>query len=170
MQHLTIIVAADQNNAIGVDGKLPWHLPQDLKFFKNTTWAMPIIMGRKTFESVGKPLQGRTNIVITGNATWQHEGVLKAESVVAAIEMAKSLETREIFIVGGGSVYAEALPLVNRVYLTRISTTLPAADTWFPQLQEDEWEIKWERSFYADEKHAFDYSFQCWERVERNKE
>ncbi len=165
MQHLTIIVAADQNNAIGVQGKLPWHLPQDLKFFKHTTWAMPVIMGRKTFESVGKPLPGRTNIVITANKNWQSEGVMVADSLADSIEKAALLQTKEIFIVGGGSVYAEALPLVNRVYLTRVGTTLSLADTWFPDLPYSEWEMKWERAFKADEKHAFDYSFQCWERV-----
>jgi dihydrofolate reductase len=164
LQHLTIIVAADRNNAIGVNGQLPWHLPQDLKFFKNTTWAMPVIMGRKTFESVGKPLQGRTNIVITSNTDWQHEGVLNADNLINAIELAKTLEAKEIFIVGGGKVYAEALPLVNRVYLTRVGTALPLADTWFPVLPLHKWEMKWERPFCADEKHAFDYSFQCWER------
>lgn len=126
---------------------------------------MPIIMGRKTFESVGKPLQGRANIVITQNRDWQHQGVLAAQGLLQAIEIAKGLETREVFIVGGGSVYAEALPLVNRVYLTRVFTYLPKADTWFPVLPPDDWEIRWERSFYADEKHPFDYSFQCWERV-----
>jgi dihydrofolate reductase len=165
LQHLTIIVAADRNNAIVVNGQLPWHLPQDLKFFKNTTWAMPIIMGRKTFDSVGKPLQGRTNIVITSNTDWQYEGVLNADNLINAIELAKTLEAKEIFIVGGGRVYAEALPLVNRVYLTRVGTDLPLADTWFPVLPSHEWEMKWERPFCADEKHAFEYSFQCWERI-----
>jgi dihydrofolate reductase len=164
LKYITIIVAADLNNAIGANGKLPWHLPQDLKFFKNTTWAMPVIMGRKTFESLGKPLPGRTNIVITQNTSWHQEGVWVANSIENAIEQAQTLQTNEIFIIGGGTIYASSLPLVNRVYLTRVYTKIDDADTWFPPLPENEWELKWERPFTADEKHLFDYSFQCWER------
>jgi len=162
---LTIIVAVDLNNAIGVGGKLPWHLPQDLKFFKNNTWAMPVIMGRKTFESLGKPLTGRTNIVISRNPDWQANGVLSAGNISEAIEIAKGLQTREIFIIGGGSIYETALPLANRLYITRVFTSVEDADTWFPKWQAKEWEMKWEQAFGKDEKHAFDYSFQCWERV-----
>jgi dihydrofolate reductase len=164
LQYITIIVAADLNNAIGANGKLPWHLPQDLKFFKNTTWAMPVIMGRKTFESLGKPLPGRTNIVITQNPSWQHEGVWVANSIESAIQQAQTLQTNEIFIIGGGSIYASSLSLVNRVYLTRVHTRIDNADTWFPELPAGEWKLEWERPFSADEKHPFDYSFQCWER------
>lgn len=164
MQHLTIIVAADLNNAIGVKGNLPWHLPQDLKFFKNTTWAMPVIMGRKTFESMGKPLPGRTNIVITRNPEWTVPGVLIAANLDQAIELAGELATREVFIIGGGSIYREALPLINRIYITRVYTKIEEADTWFPQWDEREWELKWEQAFVADDTHRFDYSFQCWER------
>lgn len=165
MPLLTIIVAVDLNNAIGVGGKLPWHLPQDLKFFKNTTWAMPVIMGRKTFESLGKPLTGRTNIVISRNPDWQANGVLSAGNISEAIEIAKGLQTREIFIIGGGSIYETALPLTNRLYITRVFTSVEDADTWFPKWQAKEWEMKWEQAFGNDEKYAFDYSFQCWERV-----
>ena len=150
-----------------MNGKLPWHLPQDLRFFKNTTWAMPVIMGRKTFDSMGKPLTGRTNIVVTQNKDWNQEGVWTAGSLDEAIEQAFSLEVREIFIIGGGSLYATALPLANRVYLTRVHTKLADADTWFPLLPDTEWSIEWERPFLKDEKHPYDYSFQCWERIGR---
>jgi dihydrofolate reductase len=167
LQHLTIIVAADLNNAIGVNGNLPWHLPQDLKFFKNTTWAMPVIMGRKTFESLGKPLVGRTNIVITQNPDWNHEDVWVAHSVDHAVQLAKTLQTREIFIIGGGSIYESALPMVNRVYLTRVDVRIEQADTWFPVLTNEDWEVSWERPFEADEKHPYGYSFQCWEKRRR---
>jgi dihydrofolate reductase len=165
LQHITLIVAADENNAIGIDGNLPWHLPHDLRFFKNTTWAMPVIMGRKTFESMGKPLQGRTNIVVTQNKEWKCDGVLTAGSLNEAIDKAFSLEVKEIFIIGGGTIYAAALPLANRVYITRVHTLLPYADTWFPALPEKEWQLQWARPFVKDAKHPFDYSFQCWERV-----
>jgi len=166
LQLITIIIAADLNNAIGEGGNLPWHLPQDLKFFKNTTWAMPVIMGRKTFESLGKPLQGRTNIVITNNVSWKKVGLWVANSIESALELAKTLQTHEIFIIGGGTIYASSLPLANRVYLTRVHTKIEHADTWFPSLPENEWKLVWERPFKADEKHLFDYSFQCWERGE----
>jgi dihydrofolate reductase len=165
LQHITLIVAADLNNAIGIGGKLPWHLPQDLKFFKNTTWAMPVIMGRKTFDSMGKPLPGRTNIVVTQNPDWKYEGVFSADSLPNAIETAKTLKVNEIFIVGGGTIYEAALPIANRIYLTKVQTQLKEADTWFPSLPPEEWKMEWERPFAADEKHAFDYSFQCWKRV-----
>lgn len=164
MEYITIIVAADLNHAIGANGNLPWHLPQDLKFFKNTTWAMPVIMGRKTFESLGKPLPGRTNIVITKNLDWTHQDVWVASSLEKAIELAKTLKTKEIFVIGGGFLYQSAIEVVNRVYLTRVNTKVEHADTWFPELKNEAWEIIWERSFAADEKHPFDYSIQCWER------
>jgi dihydrofolate reductase len=165
LQHITLIVAADLNHAIGKGGKLPWHLPQDLRFFKNTTWAMPVIMGRKTFDSMGKPLPGRTNIVITRNVDWNHVGVLKSDGIESAITIAQSLHVNEIFIIGGGTIYEAALPFANRVYVTRVKTSLNDADTWFPELSPEDWQLIWERPFSADEKHAFDYSFQCWERV-----
>lgn len=162
---ITIIVAADKNNAIGVNGQLPWHLPQDLRFFKNITWAMPVIMGRKTFESVGKPLPGRPNFVISRNKEWKAEGVDAANSIEEALAHAATLETREIFIIGGGTIYEAALPITQRVYLTRVETALQEADTWFPKLDETQWQCQWKRPFSADEKHAFDYTFECWERI-----
>ena len=165
LQYLTIIVAVDQNNAIGVGGNLPWHLPQDLKFFKNTTWAMPVIMGRKTFESLGIPLTGRTNIVISRSPDLWADEALVAGDFQEALRMAKGLHTKEIFVIGGGSIYKAALPLVNRMYITRVFTKVENADTWFPEWQGEGWEMKWEHAFGKDEKHLFDYSFQCWERV-----
>ncbi len=162
---ITIIVAADNNNAIGVNGQLPWHLPQDLRFFKNITWAMPVIMGRKTFESVGKPLPGRPNFVISRNAEWKADGVDAANSMEEALHQAALLETKEIFIIGGGTIYETALPITQRVYLTRVQTALEEADTWFPQLDEAQWVCQWRRPFKADDKHAFDYTFECWERI-----
>lgn len=162
---ITLIVAADAQNAIGRAGQLPWHLPQDLKFFKNTTWAMPVIMGRKTFDAVGRPLPGRTNVVITRNSNWSHPDVWVAETLQAAIAMAGQLQTHEIFITGGGQIYREALPLAGRIYLTRVHTSIADADTWFPVLDNDQWQLQWKRPFEADDKHAFAYQFECWERV-----
>ena len=125
---------------------------------------MPIIMGRKTFESLGKPLPGRTNIVVTTNKDWKHEGVWEAQNLEEAIKLAGSLRTNEIFIIGGGTIYEAALHLATRVYLTRVDTKIEAADTWFPDLKPIEWEIVSDKPFETDEKHPFGYSFQCWER------
>ncbi len=163
VQKISLIVAADENNAIGIDGKMPWHLPQDLRFFKNTTWAMPVIMGRKTFESVGKPLPGRTNIVVTRKPDWQAAGTLTASSIQHALQVANSLNTHEIFIIGGGTIYEATMPLCNRVYLTRVHTQIEKADTWFPKLEPEKWLLTWAQPFKADEKHAFDYQFECWD-------
>ncbi len=125
---------------------------------------MPVIMGRKTFESLGKPLNGRTNIVVTGNTGWKADGVWVAGNLEEAIDKAKTIKTREIFIIGGGSIYQSALPLVSRLYLTRVNTRVENADTWFPAWMEPEWDLLWEHSFKKDAKHLFDYSFQCLER------
>ena len=162
--HISIIVAAATNNAIGKDNQLLWHLPKDLQFFKKTTWAMPVIMGRKTFESLsGKPLQGRLNIVITRQKDWQPEGVVVVHSLSDALFVARSADYKEVFVAGGGEVYREALPLAHKVYLTRVHTT-PDADTFFPELDQLSWQLTLEQPFPSNEKHAFPFSFQLWER------
>lgn len=160
---LAIVVAASLNNAIGKDNRLLWSLPNDMKFFKNTTWAMPVIMGRKTFESLGKPLQGRLNIVITRQADWQPEGATKAGSLQEAIEVAKAEHFREAYVIGGGEIYREALPLTDTIYLTRVETVVDA-DTFFPEIDDKEWKLSYSQSFAADEKHACPYRFETWVR------
>lgn len=158
-----IVVAASLNNAIGKDNRLLWSLPNDMKFFKNTTWAMPVIMGRKTYESLGKPLPGRLNIVITRQAGWQQEGVTKASSLQEAIQVAKAENYREAYVIGGGEIYREALPVCDTIYLTRVETTVEA-DTFFPEMNPAEWHLSFSQSFAADEKHAFAYRFETWVR------
>src|SRR5215213_8612683 len=117
---LSLLVAADENNTIGKDNKLPWHLPNDLKYFKNQTWAMPILMGRKTFESIGKPLPGRKSIVITRSDHWHYEGVDVVHSVDEAIAKAKQLGVKEVFVIGGAEIFKTSFNQANRIYLTRI--------------------------------------------------
>ena len=160
---IALIVAADTNNAIGINNQLLWHLPNDLKFFKNTTWGFPVIMGRKTFEAVNKPLPGRTNIVITRNQDWKYEGVKTALHLAGAIELARQTNAKQLFIIGGGEIYTQAIPLADTIYLTRVHTILKG-DTFFPVLNESQWELFSNDDFSADEKHAFDYSFQLWKR------
>ncbi|MEJ8818724.1 dihydrofolate reductase [Lacibacter sp. H407] len=163
---ISLIVAASSNNAIGRNNELLWHLPIDLKFFKNTTWALPVIMGRKTFESVGsKPLTGRTNIIVSRQEglTSQYDNVWFAASLDEAIEQAKKLETKEIMIAGGAQIYEQALPISNRIYLTRVHVHLEA-DAFFPPFPLDEWNLTRNSDFEANEKHAYSFSIQQWDR------
>lgn len=160
---ISLIVAAAQNNAIGKDNRLLWHLPNDLKFFKNTTWGMPVIMGRKTFESVGKPLPGRFNIVVTRQPGWSAEGVWVAGSLDEAIARAESTNCLEIFVAGGGDIYRQAMERAGKIYMTRVDAS-PEADAYFPELHPAVWEQDTSVDFPADEKHAYRYSFQVWKR------
>lgn len=159
----SLIVAAAANNAIGKDNQLLWHLPNDMKFFKNTTWGMPVVMGRKTFESLGKPLNGRTNIVITRNKDWFAEGVRSAFSFEEALKAAADADAKEVYIIGGGEIYQQAFATAHRIYLTRVHTDI-VGDTFFPSINEDDWNLLSQLDFMKDAKHSYDYSFQIWER------
>lgn len=160
---ISLIVAAAENNAIGKANAMLWHLPQDLKFFKNTTWGMPIIMGRKTFESVGKPLPGRTNIIVTTNPNWKAENTITTVNIEDAIKAANETNAKEIFITGGGEIYKQTLPMADRVYLTRVHTVIDG-DAFFPEMDLTIWKICFEKHIKADEKNKFDMTFQTWER------
>jgi len=158
---LSMIVAASENNAIGKYNELLWHLPKDLKYFKEVTSGHCIIMGRKTFDSIGKPLPKRRNIVITRREEFEVEGVEVANDIEAAIDMVG--EDQEPFIVGGGTIYEQALDYVNRVYLTRVHAHVNG-DTFFPELDLNEWQRVLHESHKKDAKHAYDFSFEVWER------
>jgi dihydrofolate reductase len=161
---ISLIAAAATNNAIGINNQLLWHLPNDMRFFKNTTWAMPVVMGRKTFESLGsRPLPGRLNIIITRQPNWESAGTVTVHSVHDAILLAKSHDYKELFIAGGGEIYQSAVSVANKIYLTRVHTVIEA-DTFFPVFDTSEWQLKTNMDFYADSKHAYDYSFQVWEK------
>jgi dihydrofolate reductase len=160
---LSLIVAVSSNQAIGKGNQLLWHLPNDLKFFKNTTWGMPVIMGRKTFESVNKPLPGRFNIVISRQAGWKAEGVQVASNVEEAIGLAEETNAKEIFIIGGGEIYRQAISMASTIYLTRVHASLDG-DVFFPEIDPAIWELTGNQDFPADEKHAYPYSFQTWKR------
>ena len=163
---LSQVVAAAENNAIGKNNELLWRLPNDSKFFKNTTWGMPVIMGRKTFESLGKPLAGRTNIIITRQKDWQPEGAFVVHDIKEAMAAAAKTDAKEAFIIGGGEIYRQTLPLTQRVYLTRVHATIDG-DAFFPEMNIAHWELLSQLDFTADEKHAYDYSFQVWQRKEK---
>jgi dihydrofolate reductase len=164
---ITLVAAASENNVIGKKNQLVWNLPNDTKFFKNTTWAMPVIMGRKTFESLNnKPLSGRFNVVITRNpeSVKPNGPVRIAASLNEAIEITKGTDAKEVFIAGGGEIYKEALPIANKIVLTRVHATVDG-DAFFPAFSEKEWRLFSNLDFPADEKHQYAYSFQVWERV-----
>ncbi|MGZ3239458.1 MAG: dihydrofolate reductase [Burkholderiaceae bacterium] len=160
MPHLTIIVATDTQRGIGINNQLPWRLPEDLAFFKRTTSGHPIIMGRKTFDSIGRPLPNRRNIVITRNPEWKHEGVEAVTSLQAA---AKLVGDTEAFIIGGAQIYVEALPLTDRLIVTEIDKTFNC-DAFFPQIDPLRWkEVSRER--YHSEQNGFDFAFVTYNKL-----
>lgn len=159
---ISLIVAMAKNRVIGRGNQMPWHLPADLRHFKNVTFGKPVIMGRKTFESIGRPLPGRRNIVISHNSEWQADGVERVESLQAALERVN--KEAEVMIIGGGQLYKEALPLADRLYLTQIELTVDDADTWFPDYSVFHWEQVAEDKHQADEKNPYAYCFATLER------
>jgi dihydrofolate reductase len=160
---LSLLVAADENNLIGNQNKLPWHLPDDLKYFKNLTWAMPVIMGRKTFESVGKILPGRQNIIITRNRGWKYQGADVVHSIEDAIDLAERRSVLEIFIIGGAEIFKTSMDSADRIYMTRIHHVFEG-DVYFPEISKDKWALTKEVFREKDEKNLYDHSFQVWEK------
>ena len=152
---LSLIVAMTKNHVIGQENTMPWHLPADLAWFRQNTLGKPVIMGRKTFESIGRPLPKRTNIVLS-RQPFIHEGVLWKDSIESAVDFAG--DSKELMIIGGGQLFKQALPLANRLYLTEIQTEL-AGDTFFPQIAYDEWKIEFEQWRPADEQNPYDCRF-----------
>jgi len=159
----TIVVAVGRKNEIGKDNQLLWHLPNDLKHFKELTSGHPIIMGRKTYESIGKPLPNRTNIVVSKRNDWFEEGILIVGSIKEAIKFAKKID-ENICIIGGGGIYEQTIALADRLEVTRVDAEFEA-DTFFPKIKESEWKKVAEVQCEKDEKHDFNYSFQTFERI-----
>ena len=160
---ISLIVAAANNNVIAKNGQLPWHQANDMQYFKNTTWGMPVIMGRKTFQSLGKALNGRKNIVITHQQDWKAEGVVVVKNLDDALFVAGETDAKEAFVIGGGEIYRLAFEKAWRIYLTRIKAE-PDGDIYFPQIDTKEWKLISSDDHKADEKNQYAYSFQVWER------
>lgn len=161
--NISLVVAASSNHAIGLNNQLLWHLPKDMRFFKNRTWAMPVIMGRKTFESLsGKALPGRMNIVLTRQKDWQAKSVHVANSLEQAYAMAEKADYKEVYIIGGADIYAQSLAQAQTVYLTRVETTI-VGDSFFPELGGD-WTMVEDYPQLADAKHAYPFRFQTWKK------
>jgi dihydrofolate reductase len=158
---LSIVVAAAENGAIGKDNRLLWRLPDDLKYFKAVTMGKPIVMGRKTYESIGKPLPGRLNIVISRQSGLEISGCAVVGSLAAAQSAAS--DAPEIMIVGGADIYRQALPFTQRIYLTRVHARMDA-DVFFPELAAGEWRETHREPHAADERHAYAFTFITLER------
>lgn len=159
---ISIVVAVGKNGAIGKDNKLLWHLPDDLKFFKRITTGHPVLMGRNTFEAIGKPLPNRRNIIITRNKNYTADGTEVLHSIDEALELVKDSEA--IMIIGGADIYRQILPRTDRVYLTVVGAE-PPADKYFEHLNPAEWKLIEETHHTIDEKHAYSFDMQVWDRV-----
>jgi len=159
---ISLIVAMDEGRMIGRDNALPWHLPEDLKRFKAITMGKPILMGRKTFESIGKPLPGRVNLVLTRSRDWQRDGVIVVHSLDEA--RARVGDVAELVVIGGEEVFKLALPLAQRIYLTEVEARIEG-DTIFPPFERTHWREVERRIHPADERNAFAMTFSTLERL-----
>lgn len=151
----SLIVATTQNNVIGKDNQIPWHLPADLAWFRQNTTGKPVIMGRKTFESIGRPLPKRINIVLS-RQPFEHEGVTWKDSLESAVDFVKDSE--EIVLIGGGELFKQYLPKADKLYLTQIQAEIEG-DTFFPELNWNEWKIEYDEYRQADENNVYDLRF-----------
>lgn len=161
---LSIIAAIGKKNELGKSNKLIWQLPDDLKRFKELTSGHPVIMGRKTFESIGRILPNRINIIITTNPNFIANGAIIVKSLTEAIAKATEDTDGEVFVIGGGMIYAEALPIADKLYLTHIDTEFPDADTFFPEVNCDEWDMVGTESHDADDRHPYSFRYATYEK------
>ena len=160
---ISFIVAMDNNRVIGKDNQLPWHLPADLKFFKKTTMGHPIVMGRKTHESIGKPLPGRENIIVTRNERYDSEGCTVIHSVEELIRLDAENKEKEIFVIGGAELFKTMFPFADRLYITQIDHEF-AGDTFFPDYNESDWYLTSSDKGVKDEKNPYDYFYNIYDR------
>ncbi|MEM8583218.1 MAG: dihydrofolate reductase [Bacteroidota bacterium] len=161
---INAIVATDKIGTIGKAGEIPWYLPADLKYFKRTTIGHPVIMGRKTFQSIGRPLPRRTNIVLTRDPFFIASGTVVVNSIDEAFTHPALAEAEEVFIIGGGEIYKHTLQITDRIFLTKVNTEISGGDAFFPQLNESEWALISHEQYTADERNPLDFEFQVWER------
>jgi dihydrofolate reductase len=159
---VSAIVAVAKNGVIGQNNQIPWYLPADLGFFKRTTQGHCIIMGRKCFQSIGKPLPNRTNIVITRDPFFLAQGVVVAHSIEDALQHAVEMEETEAFIIGGGEIYKQSMHYWDRLYLTEVDIS-PEGDVFFEMPNLNEWALVWEESHPADAKNEYAYTFKKYE-------
>lgn len=166
-QRISLIAALDNNGVIGDGGDIPWRLPADLKYFKRVTMGKPLIMGRKTYESIGRPLPGRKNIVLTHQRDYHAPGCTVVHSIEQALAAAGNAE--EVMVAGGGSVYRQFLPLADRLYLTFVETTAEG-DKTFPSVDPANWHLIFEEAHAADEDNPFAFRFTIFEKRDPKRE
>jgi dihydrofolate reductase len=154
----------DETRGIGLDGRLPWHLPADLKRFKSLTMGHHLIMGRKTFASIGRPLPGRTTIIVTRDQSFQPEGCLVAHSLETALEFARLDLENDVFVIGGAEIFVQAIELADRIYLTQVHSSLPA-DVYFPEFAAADWQEIDSEYHPADENNRYPFTFKILARV-----
>jgi len=157
---ISLIAALDKNRLIGADNGMPWHLPADFKHFKEITMGKPVVMGRKTFESIGRPLPGRQNIVISRKG-FSADGVTSADSIDTALQLVNDVE--EVMIIGGANIYQQMIDKANRLYLTHVDAECEG-DAWFPDFEKDDWNITSELFVKMDEKNNYDFNIISYER------
>jgi len=160
---ISAIVAMSKNRVIGKDNKIPWHLPADLKYFKKTTLNHHIILGRKCYESIGRPLPKRTNIIVTRNKKYKEEGCIVVGSIEEALEFSRKREQVEVFIAGGGQIYEQSMALWDKLYLTEVAVETEG-DVYFPKLLDEQWIMINKKYHVADETNSYDYTFKIYER------
>lgn len=161
---VSAIAAFSKNRVIGVGNDLPWHLPADMKYFMRTTKGHHVVMGRKTYESMGKPLPSRSNIVITRDPFWTAQGVAVVHTIEEALKLADNAGEEELFIIGGGEIYSLSFPYLDKLYLTEIELVVPDGDTYFPTFNESNWEVESIKHFEPDEKNKYIYTFKVYKR------
>ncbi|RFU69705.1 dihydrofolate reductase [Peribacillus saganii] len=163
---ISLLLAMDKNRLIGRDNQLPWHLPADLKYFKEVTMGHPIVMGRKTFESIGRVLPGRENVIVTRDQSFQADGCIVLNSIKAIKEYADN-QDREVFVIGGAEIFKEIIPFTDRLYITEIHEEFEG-DTFFPAVDENEWTLISSKEGMVDEKNIYEHDFLVYEKkIER---
>jgi len=160
---ISTIVAVAANNVIGHENQIPWYLPADLKYFKRTTLNHHILMGRKNYLSIGRPLPKRVNIVVTRDVFFNASGTIVVHSIEEGIEIARQAKETELFIIGGGEIYRQCMPITDRIYLTEIDTEV-AGDIYFPEIDEQSWDLVSEERHEPDEKNKYAYTFKIYDR------
>lgn len=162
---ISLIVAMDENRLIGKDNQLPWHLPQDLAYFKRMTMNHKIVMGRKTYESIGRPLPGRENIILTRNRSYKMDGCKVLHSIEEILELSKNTD-ENIFVIGGAEIFKEILPYSDRLYMTHIHHNFEG-DTFFPQLKDTDWETVSVESGIKDMKNPYEFDFVVYQKINK---
>lgn len=161
---ISLIVAMDLNNGIGIDNEIPWRISSDLRQFKRLTMGHHILMGRKTYESISKTLPGRVMIILTRSLEYQAEGCVVLHSLLDAIRYAEGQGENELFVIGGEDIFAQSIDIADRIYLSKVDASVEA-DTFFPRLDSDEWKIIFSEYIYSSDIDQYPYTFQILERI-----